>query len=147
MRGNQTFQRDPPLELPPILSDEVSPDAPEAEPGLTSDPLSPKPLPGIPLGAADVPLELLPELPPEGGVVVVPGLLSLSAGGGVDGVDGVASGVDCAGGASVPGPACSVPPPPPPRLQAARLSAIKPDKTRIFELCIFRFIPIPFNSR
>ena len=147
MRGTQTFQRDPPLELPPILSDEVPPDAPEAEPGLTSDPLSPKPLPGIPLGVADVPLELLPELPPEGGVVVVLGLVSLSAGGGVDGVDGVASGVDCAGGAVVPGPACSVPPLPPPRLQAARLIAIKPDKTSIFELCIFRFIPIPFNSR
>jgi hypothetical protein len=47
----------------------------------------------------------------------------------------------------VPGPACSVPPLPPPRLQAARLIAIKPDKKSIFELCIFRFIPIPFNSR
>jgi hypothetical protein len=32
-------------------------------------------------------------------------------------------------------------------LQAARLIAIKPDKTSIFELCNFRFIPIPFNSR
>ena len=137
MRGTQTFQRDPPLELPPILSDEVPPDVPEAEPGLTSEPLSPKPLPGIPLGAADVPLELLPELPPEGGVVVVPGLVSLSAGGGVDGVDGVASGADCAGGAAAPGPAWSVPPLPPPRLQAARLMAINPDKTSIFELCNF----------
>ena len=76
MRGTQTFQRDPPLELPPILSD-------------------------------DVPPELLPELPPEGGVVVVPGLVSLSSGGvdGVDGVDGVASGAICAGGGVVPGPA------------------------------------------
>lgn len=146
MRGTQTFQRDPPLELPPILSDEVSPDVPEAEPGLTSEPLSPKPLPGIPLGAADVPPELLPELPPEGGAAV-PGLVSFSAGGGVDGVDGVASGADCAGDTVVPGPACSVPPLPPPRLQAARLIATKPDKTSIFELCIFRFIPIPFNSR
>jgi len=146
MRGTQTFQRDPPLELPPMLSDEVSPDVPEAEPGPLNEPLSLKPLPGIPLGAADVPLEPLSELPPEGGVVVVPGLVSLSAGGGVDGVDGVASGVDCAGGAAVPGPACSVPPPPPPRLQAARLIAIKPNKTSIFELCNFRFIPIPFNS-
>jgi hypothetical protein len=30
-----------------------------------------------------------------------------------------------------------VPPLPPPRLQAARLMAIKPDKTSIFKLCNF----------
>jgi hypothetical protein len=78
-------------------------------------------------------------------VVVVPGLVSLSAGGGVDGVDGIASGAVCAGGAVVPGLACSVPPLPPPRLQAAKLITIKPDKTRIFDKCNFCFIPIPFN--
>jgi hypothetical protein len=138
------------VELPPILPDEGSPDVPAAEPAPPAEPPSLKPLPGIVPAAPEVLPELLPELPPEGGVVVVPGLVSLSAGGGVDGVDGVdgvASGAVCAGDTVVPGPACSVPPPPPPRLQAARLIAIKLDTTRIFEICNFGFIPIPFNYR
>ena len=52
--------------------------------------------------------ELLPELPPEGGVVVVPGLVSVSVGGGgggVSGIEGVASGAICAGGGVAPGSA------------------------------------------
>ena len=63
------------------------------------EPSSPKPL-----GATDVLPELLPELPPEGGVVVVPGLVSLSSAGGVDGIDGATSGTVCAGGGVLPVP-------------------------------------------
>ncbi len=118
-----------------MLPDEVSPAGAVVEPVSLDTP--PYVLP-----------ELLPELPPEGGGVAVPGLLSLSAGGGVDGVDGAASGTVWAGGVTPP-PPCSVPalpPPPPPRLQAARLTATIATKTRIFDACNFEFIPIPFNS-
>jgi hypothetical protein len=79
---------------------------PEAAPEPPNEPFLPEPLSDIPLGAADVPPELLPELPPEGGVVVVPGLVSVSVGGGgVSGVEGVASGAICAGGGVAPGSA------------------------------------------
>jgi hypothetical protein len=94
------------------------------------------------------PPELLPELPPEGGGVAVPGLLSFSAGGGVEGVEGATSGLVCAGGGAVPVPPCSVPaPPPPPRLQAVKLATIKPNNKRIFDACNFGVITDPFNRR
>ena len=127
--------RELPLELPLMLPDEVSPA------GAVAEPVSPDTPPYV------LP-ELLPELPPEGAGVAAPGLLSLSAGGGVDGVDGAASGAVWAGGGVVPPPPCSVPalPPPPPRLQAARLTAIRATKTKNFDVRNFGFIPIPFNS-
>ena len=110
--------------------DEVSPDVPAAEPVPPEERPSPK-LPG----ATDVPPELRPELPPDGGVVAEPGLLSLSAGGGIEGVDGAASCAVCPGDGAVlvlPG---SVPAPPSlPRLQAVRLAKIKPDNKRIFDV-------------
>lgn len=117
------------------------------------DPVPPDELPSPkPLGAAGVLPEVLPELPPElppdGGVVVVPGLVSVSVGGGAAGVVGAASGAVCVGGCVVPVPPCSVPvPPPPPRLQAVRLPVIKPSNTRIFNACNFEVITDPFNGR
>ena len=129
------IQRPPPLELP------LRPPDDDSFVGAVAEP--------VPLFTPPyVSPELSPELPPEGGVVVEPGLLSLSAGGGIDGVDGVTSGAVWAGGVVLP-PPCSVPalPPPPLRLQATRLKVNNPKKKNIFDAGNFKFIPIPFNSQ
>lgn len=149
----QAVQRAPP-ELPPMLPGEVSPDVPEDDPVLPGEVPPPKlpsellpELPELPEPAPGM-TEVSPELPPDGGVVVVPGLVSVSVGG-TGGIEGIDSGADFAGGGMVLVPPCSVPLPvplsPPPRLQPARLNATRPSKIRIFDVYDFVFIPIPFN--
>lgn len=137
------IQRETSVETPPpLLPVGLAPDVPVAEFVPPEEPPSPRPL-----DAPDVLPELPPELPPEGGVVAEPGLVSVSAGGGVVGVDGATSGVVCAGGAALVRP-CSAPEPPsPPRLQAVRLIAIKHDNPRIFDAYNVEVITDPFNGR
>ena len=137
------IQRETSVETPlPLLPVEVAPDAPVAEFVPPEEPPSPR-LPG----ATDVPPELSPELPPEDGVVADPGLVSVSDGGGVVGVEGATSGVVCAGGAVLVRPWSLPEPPSPPRLQAVRLIAIKHDNPRIFDAYNVEVITDPFNGR
>ena len=139
------------------------PELPEEEPGPPGNIAPPELLPGVPPCSPDVPVlpgllpgmtelppellppevspELPPELPPEGGVA---GLVSVSEGGDVDGVD---SGAVCGSGVVLV-PPCSVPlpvPSPPPRLQPARLIIARLNKIKNFDARDFGFIPVPFN--